>query len=296
MRDDDLTFVELVQRELHTVRWPEPAELRSRARRRSRLTVVAAAVSVLAVAAGSAVAVAAHTPTAPTVAAVVGASAERAGVPQEALLAEADLPVLADMELGESGAREPVEIDKLLVTCAREQGESVAPVVSRHSRSRSLLRNLAAGQSNTAPMPLLTQDLYRVEPGAADRVFTDLDRFVTSCSSWRQTTPVLRDGRAGQVSIVYGWQVTARDFAGDRAVLLRHTEKAAEPDEPLIQPESGETVRMVVQVGDLITVFGPLYGPVSQTSGELPLFTDDELRGLARTAAERMCAAANPPC
>jgi hypothetical protein len=289
MRDD---FVELLSREMRDVRWPDAAELRARARRRSRRTAVAAAVSVLALAAGSAVAVSAHSRTAPP-ASPSGAGAT--GVPMEALLGGADLPGRPDLELGQSGAHEPVQIDTLLETCAREQGAPVVPVMSRYSRSRSLFQNQAAGESNAAPVPLLAQDLYRIDPGGADRVFSELDRSLASCAAWRQTTPVQRNGRTGQVSIVYSWQVVARDFAGDRAVLLRKTENPAE-GEQLIGPEPGETVRVVMQVGDLVTVFGPLYGPVSFTSGELPLITDDQVRDLARTAARRMCSAANPPC
>ncbi|MEE3919679.1 hypothetical protein V2I01_19275 [Micromonospora sp. BRA006-A] len=54
MRDDDLAFIDVMQRDLRNVRWAEPAELRARARRRSRRTVAAAAVTVLALTSGTA--------------------------------------------------------------------------------------------------------------------------------------------------------------------------------------------------------------------------------------------------
>lgn len=295
---DDLTFADRLHRDLREVRWPEAAELRDRARRRSRRTAVVAATAVLVVASASAaVAGRPGASTPPTVAASEPTGGASAEIPTEALLSETDLPEKADTQLGDSGLGEPVQPDSLLETCAKTQGIPAAPVTSRYSRSRNLLRSSEEGQQLSAPRPLLTQDVYRMEAGTADRVFTELDRFVALCGSWRQTTPVQRDGQTGQVSILHRWRVVDRDFAGDRAVLLRHIETPTDPGDQLVLPNAGEDARVVVQVGDLVTVITPEFGTVVHSRDAItPRAVDAQLRELGRTAADRMCVAANPRC
>ncbi|MCW3838777.1 hypothetical protein ONA70_01515 [Micromonospora yasonensis] len=295
MRDDDLRFVELVHRQLADVRWPEPTELRGRARRRSRRTAMAAAVAVLVVAGGTAVAVA-EPPgpgrtSLPLARPPVAASAE---VPAEALLSRADpamktLEATADIQLGESGLGEPVRVDTWLETCARSHGAAVQPVASRYSRSQNLLENLAAGQSNT-PRPVLAQDVYRTVPGTARRVFDDLDRFVALCATW-QAPPAQRNA----TPVLHRWQITDRGFAGDRAVVLRHTESQGTSGH-IVRPDQKLDVRVVVQVGDLVTVIMPDMGGMVYPTGVVPWTTDQQLRTLARGAAARLCPAANPRC
>ncbi|MFG3600627.1 hypothetical protein [Micromonospora chersina] len=294
MRDDDLTFVELVQRELRDVRWAEPAELRARARRRSRRSAVVAVAAVLSVVSGSAVALAAHRGAPTVVTPAEKPAAVGAEVPTGVLLTETDpslkaLPAEGDIQLGDSGLDEPVRVDGLLETCARSLGTPVTPVTSRYSRSRNLLHNLAAGQSQNAPWPVLAQDVYRVAPGAADRVFDDVDRFAARCATWQQT-PAQRAG-----GVVHRWRVVDRDFAGDRALLLRHTESTG-TTEHIVAPDQRLDVRIVVQVGDLVTVLLPQVGGTVYPTGIVPWVTDDQLRTLARAAATRLCLAANPRC
>ncbi|MEV0429605.1 hypothetical protein [Micromonospora sp. NPDC050495] len=290
MRDD---FVDLVSRDLREVRWPEPADIRARARRRSRRTAVAAAMAVLALASASTVAVAARPGAAPTSAGPLSQPDPVGGeVPTFVLLSGNDLPVRANIELGDIGLGEPVRVDPLLETCAAENGVPPESVESRYSRSRNLLQASSAGRDGTGGMPVLAQDVYRMGRAGSAQVFADLDRYVRACASWRQTTPAERDGHRGTVSIQHSWQVTARDFAGDRSVLLRHTEAPA-PGPQLVQPTAGEDLRAVVQVGDLVTVLAPQGGVRNRS---VPLVDGDELRALGRTAADRMCAFASPPC
>jgi hypothetical protein len=261
---------------------------------------VVAVAAVLAVASGSAVALAAHR-TAPTVVTPADLpAAAGAEVPAEVLLPETDpslkvLPAEGDIQLGNSGLDERVRVDGLLETCARSQGAPVTAVTSRYSRSRNLLHNLAAGQSATAPQPVLAQDVYRLTPGAADKVFDDLDRFAARCAAWQQP-PVQRAGRElADTAVLHRWQVVDRDFAGDRAVLLRHTESAG-TSEHIVAPDQRLDVRVVVQVGDLVTVILPEVGGTVYPTGVVPWVTDDQLRTLARAAATRLCLAAHPRC
>lgn len=289
MRDE---FVDLVSRDLRRVRWAEPAELRARARRRSRRTAAATAIAVLAVA-SSAVAVAARPDPAPTVAGPMsGFDSPGAELPSIVLLSGSDLPVRANIQLGDIGLGEPVRVDPLLETCAKANGVPLELVTSRYSRSRNLLQASTSGQDGTGGLPVLAQDVYRMGRAGSAQVFADLDRYVRACASWRQTTPAERDGLSGTVSIQHSWQVVERDFAGDRSMLLRHTEAPA-PSPQVVQPTAGEDLRAVVQVGDLVTVLAPQGGVRNRS---VPLVDGDELRALGRTAATRMCAITSPPC
>lgn len=293
MRDDDLAIVEVVQRELREVRWPDAAELRARARRRSRRTVVLAAV-VLAVVSGTTVAVAAQPGAVPTLARGAGPSGSaRTEIPAEALLSRLDLPVKADVEMSAAGLGEPVQVDPTLEMCARKHDVSVAPVESRYSRSRNLLR---ADPVQNFPRQVLVQDVYRLAPAASGRLFADLDRFMLACKEWLQTTPTERNGRPVTVSIQHHWQVVARDFAGDRAVLLRHTRWLADARNQRVGPDGGEVLRAVVQVRDLVTVLTPDAGMAYPSLDPLERFDEAQVRNVAAIAADRLCPAANPRC
>ncbi|MEU5562349.1 hypothetical protein [Micromonospora musae] len=286
------TFVEKVQRDLQSVRWAESSELRARARRRSRRRATAAAVAVL-VFSGATVALVDRADEARTVAATGDrGGAGGVGVPAEALLSKSDLPVAADIEIGESGARESVRVDPLLDECARERGLPVHPVVSRYSRSRSLLRHPET-DGRQSVQSVLTQDVYRVNADEADRILADLDRSVSSCSWWRQPAQ-LDEGPADVTE--YGWQVVARDFAGDRALLLRRVTAPSNSPVRSTTEELPAAVLFVVRVGDLVAVAGtPSTGVVRPIMGQ-PHLTDDQLRQLARTVAGRMCADADRRC
>ncbi|MEV6370193.1 hypothetical protein AB0L86_25250 [Micromonospora musae] len=293
MRDEDPSFVELMHRDLQSVRWAESSELRARARRRTRRRVLAAAVAVL-VFSGASVTWVNRSDGTGTVAANGDRNgAASAGIPAEALLSKSDLPVPADIEIGESGARESVRVDPLLDACAKERGLSVTPVLSRYSRSRSLLRHPEIDGRLTV-QSVLTQDLYRVNADEADRILADLDRSVSSCPWWRQ--PTQRDEQSGATPMWYGWQVVARDFAGDRALQLRRVTYPNSSPVVLTRGESPAAVLFVVRVGDLVAVAGTPSAGVVRPIIDQPHLTDDQLRELARTVAGRMCADADRRC
>ncbi|WP_433688182.1 hypothetical protein ACQP0I_05825 [Micromonospora carbonacea] len=310
MRDDhdvdhlaDLAFVERMRRDLRDVRWLEPAEIRARARRRSRRTALAAATAVLAVLSAFAVAAggrAGHlaSPADRRPAPDGAAPAGRAEIPQEALLDRADLGAPSNVRLGDSGLQEPIRIDPLLQSCAGDRGLAAEPPVSRYSRSRTLLRDDTPGQDGSTAVPVLTQDVYRLDPAASGRLLTDLDRTATACSGWSDTgvRPVTDGNRA--VSVVHTWRAVARDFAGDEAIVLRHTLTSpvdTTTGEPLDMRYLPET-RMVVRVGDLVTVIVPERGLGVDVPDGLRGTSDAELLELGQTAARRMCLAANPAC
>ncbi|WP_405103422.1 hypothetical protein [Micromonospora sp. NBC_01412] len=303
---DDLTFAERIHRELREVRWPEPAEIRARARRRSWRTALAAATAVLAVASVSAVAVGGRD----GAVAPLASWADRrlfqpepkpsgqAEIPQEALLEPADVGVRSNVRLGDTGLGEQVQVDPLLEICADGRGLSGQQTVSRYSRSQTLLQKDTLGQAWSSGGPVLTQDVYRLAPGASARFFSGLDRIVTACAGWTEVAP--RPWGPGTVtaSVAHTWRAVERDFAGDEAVLLRQA--LSQPvdvatGKPLDVQFPSET-RMVVRVGDLVTVIVPASGLGVDLPSSLRWTSDAELLELGRTAARRLCVAANPSC
>jgi len=217
----------------------------------------------------------------------------RTEIPAEALLSRLDLPVTVDAEMTAAGLGEPVQVDATLEMCARDHDVRVAPVESRYSRSRNLLR---ADPIQTLPKQVLVQDVYRLTPAASGRLFADLDRFTRACAAWLEPAPTVRNGRPVTVSIQHHWQVAARDFAGDRAVLLRHTRSSADPGEQLGPLDSREVLHAVVQVGDLVTVLTPDVGMEASSPDSSLMYDEEQVRELAVVAAGRLCPAANPRC
>ncbi|MBM0227702.1 MULTISPECIES: hypothetical protein [Micromonospora] len=294
---DDVTFVERLHRDLRDVSWPEPTEIRVRARRRTRRTAGVVAAVVLAVTSATAVLAprpgAPEPPTAPTSGdPAVGGRAE---ISTEALLAPSDLPVKSDEGLGDSGLDERVRVDDILRSCALDQGLPADQAISRYSRSQTLLGTFEAG-TLVSRAPVISQDVYRLTTEAAGQVFTDLDRLVAACTAWRQRLPIQGEGKTVSATVVHQWTVTERDFAGDQAVLLRHT--ISVPLDAVTGKPVGFTplpqITLVVRVGDLVTVLVPADPMLPFVPGSD--VTDAQLRDVARAAARRMCSAANPGC
>ncbi|MEV4463011.1 hypothetical protein AB0J51_05240 [Micromonospora echinofusca] len=303
---DETRFVEQVHRDLRDVRWPEPAEIRARARRRSRRTALTAAVAVLVVVSGSAVAVGEwagrkDAPPAPLSAATFAspATAARAEIPQEALLTPADVPLRTGVQLGEAGLMEPVRVDPVLESCGRDRGVPADPPTSRYSRSRTLLR--VSADPTTRHPALLTQDVYRVDPGQGRLVFGLVGILLNACAEWQSSGPALLHGRPLVAVRTHRWETPVSGFAGDESVMLRHVSlgsrdrsagKAAAPD-------ASVEVTMVVRVGDLVTVVATGPGALEDRvdaarPGDGLSYAD--LETLGRTAARRMCASAVPGC
>ncbi|MFF4876568.1 hypothetical protein [Micromonospora sp. NPDC000668] len=286
---DDLAFIERVHRDLGDVRWPEPQEIRARARRRSRRAVVAATV-VLTLAGVSAFVVTSggRELAPPQVAASASPDAPARGeITADSLVQPADLAQPAQVQLSQSGLGEPVLIEDMLGYCRQSRGMTPVWETSRWSRSQTLLREGPDGAALTPTDVLLSQDLYRVTPDAAESFFGDLDRRVAPCAEWRSVGPYEVAGSTGTGEAVHRWAVVQRGFAGDGAALLRHT--VSQPRDQKTGKAIGggprSTSIAVVQVGDLIAVL---------TLGEDG--TEPELSRLAETAARRMCLAANPSC
>ncbi|MEH0841834.1 hypothetical protein V6U81_05480 [Micromonospora sp. CPCC 205711] len=282
---EDLSFVDRVHRDLGGVRWPEPSELRARARRRSRRTAASAAAAVLVVVSAS-VAMTAWRPEEPPPVASSSPSAAllRAEIPLDALVSAADLPAPADPPLTTAGVAEPARVDDMLMVCLADQGIPAEWQVSRYSRSQTVLPKRRAG--DPPGEPLLRQDLYRIRPEAARWLFDDLDRFLASCREWQSSGPIEGGGRDSRVTVTHRWTVVSRDFAGDQAVLLRHTMSTPLKVPAAARNEAPKPIStVVVRSGDLVTVITPARGG-----------TDAQLRGLATAAARRMCTAANPTC
>ncbi|MET8249951.1 hypothetical protein [Micromonospora sp. NPDC005197] len=288
MRDDDLAFVERVHRDLRDVRWPEPEEIRATARRRRRRTVALAAVAVLAAVTGPAYAMTERTSAPPTAALPAATqSPARAEIPLDSLLTVTEVPVKSAVQLGEAGLGEAVRLDPTLQRCGDDRGVPGVPAYSRYSRSQTLLSPTKDG---AAPVRVeLSQDVYRLDPLVGARVFTHLRALLDACPEWHLAESIVVAGETTPNESKHAWETAASNFAGDESILVRHVPFAPRG------PASGRTLQrsrpfgmtVVVRVGDLITVLEP--------NPDLGL-RDADLEALGRTAARRMCAAANPAC
>ncbi|SCL19017.1 hypothetical protein GA0070624_1662 [Micromonospora rhizosphaerae] len=299
---DDLTFAERLRRDLRDVRWAEPAEIRARARRRTRRAVVAAAAAVLAVVSSSAYAAAGRSATpAPPVAATPASTvtAAPAEIPQEALLIPRDVPLKTGVRLGETGLGETVRVDPVLESCGRDRGVPSTEPTSRYSRSQTLLR--AAADRTAAPGPVLTQDVYRIDPDRSRLLFGTVSLLLDACAEWQHTGSVVLAGRTVPTVSTHRWETPITNFAGDESVMLRHVSLAprSRADGTTVAATPPIEVSMVVRVGDLVTVIATGPDTLEDTVDgprRGPGLSYADLAALGRTAAGRMCPAANPPC
>lgn len=296
---EDLHFVDRLHRDLGGVRWAEPEEIRARARRRSRRTAALAATAVLAVLSGSGYVVAgrsgATAPPAPPVAAVSAstATAGPAEIPREALLSARDVRLKTGAQIGAAGLGEAVRVDPVLEACGRERGVPSA-ATSRYSRSQTLLRPV----DGVAP-PLLTQDVYRIDPAQSRLLFGTVALLLDACAQWEITGSGQLGGRTVATVTPHRWERSVSGFAGDESVLLRHVSlpPASVADGTAIKLAPEVEATMVVRVGDLVTVITT--GPdtlKADGTGPGPGLSQADLEGLGRTAAGRLCVAANPRC
>ncbi len=282
---DEMTFVERLHNDLRNVRWPEPAVLRERARRRRRRAMVGAATAVLLLAAGPMIAglrLGASPAAVPQPQASPSAYVE---IPHEALVQPTDLTAMTDPPLGQAGFGELVQIDQLLPVCLEEQGRAAYWEPSRYSRSQTLLRASADGARRPADV-LLSQDVYRIAPERVAGFFSRLDEVLAPCANWRSTGDVLWEDRIARAEADHRWEVADRDFAGDEAMLIRHTITATRNlDTGATREPPPPDTTAVLRGGYLITVL--------TLNRDAP---DPELRRVATIAAQRLCTAANPPC
>ncbi|SCG42488.1 hypothetical protein [Micromonospora inositola] len=298
---EDLSLVDRLHRDMAAVRWAEPEEIRARARRRSRRAAVVAGTAVLAVLSGSAYATAGRPTTlAPPVAApaptVTAAPAE---IPPQTLLTARDVPLKTGVRLSESGLGETVRVDPVLESCGRERGVPSTGPTSRYSRSQTLLR--AAADRTAAPGPVLTQDVYRIDPDRGRLLFGAVSLLTDACAEWQQTGSAVLAGRTVLTVSTHRWETPITDFAGDESVILRHVSLAprSRADGKVVSPTPPIEVTMVVRVGDLVTVIATGPDTLKDTVDGIrrgPGLSYADLTTLGRTAARRMCGAAKPPC
>ncbi|MEV4479340.1 hypothetical protein [Micromonospora coxensis] len=297
MREDPY-FVDRLHRDLNAVRWAEPGEIRALARRRSRRTALLAATAVLAVMSGTAYAAIGRSVTpAPPVAATPAPVVVPAEIPSEVLLAPSDVPLRTGVQLGESGLGETVRVDPLLESCGRQRGVPSTGPTSRSSRSQTLMRPATGGPT----APVLTQDVYRLEPRHGRLLFGTVSVLLDACAEWRSTDAMPLAGGSAPTVSTHRWQAPVSGFAGDESVMLRHTSvpPRGRADATVVTTLPPTEVTMVVRVGDLVTVIAT--GPdvaeeaVDGTRPGLRL-SRAQLETLGRTAARRLCVAATPGC
>lgn len=315
---EDLSLVDRLHRDMASVRWAEPEEIRARARRRSRRTAVLAATAVLAVLSGSAYATAGQRAApAPPIAATPGSTATAtpastvtatpaptvpaapAEIPQQTMLTARDVPLKTGARLSESGLGETVRVDPVLESCGRERGVLPAEPASRYSRSQTLLR--AAADRAAAKGPVLTQDVYRLDPDRSRLLFGAVSLLVDACAEWQDSGSAVVAGRTEPTVTTHRWETPMTGFAGDESVMLRHVSLApvSRAGGKAVAPTPPIEVTMVVRVGDLVTVIATGPDTLEDTVDGVrpgPTLSYAELRALGKTAARRMCAAAKPPC
>ncbi|MFG3553178.1 hypothetical protein ACGGAQ_02195 [Micromonospora sp. NPDC047557] len=288
MRDDDLAFVERVHRDLRDVRWPEPEEIRATARRRRRRAVALAAVAVLAAVTGPAYAMKDRPAALPDAALPASTqSPVRMDIPLDSLLPVTEVPVQGAVQLGDAGLGEVVRLDPTLQRCGDDRGVPAVPAYSRYSRSQTLL---SPAKDGAGPVRVeLSQDVYRLDPLVGARLFTHLRALLDACPEWHLAESVVAAGETTPNESKHAWETAASNFAGDESILVRHVPFA--PGGPAsgrtLQRSSPFGMTVVVRVGDLVTVLEP--------SPDLGLH-DADLKALGRTAARRLCPAANPAC
>jgi hypothetical protein len=294
---DALTFVERVQQDLRDVRWPEPQEIRARARRRSRRAAALAAAAVLTVTSGS-VYVATGRPqqSAPPPAAA-GPERATAEIPQDVLLTASDFPTPTGLQLGDSGLGETVRLDPLLQKCGGERGLPPVDPESRYSRSLTFLSPAESGR--TPVRAALSQDVYRVDPLVGGQLFGQIKMLLNACGKWRMVGSSALTGRPAPTESEHHWELAVSGFAGDESAIVRHG--TLPPPTQLGGGTSGTAgsveLTVVVRVGDLVTVLAPAPDVIAdRVQGTGPGLSYADLEALGRTAARRLCLAANPRC
>ena len=298
---EDLSFVDRLHRDLREVRWAEPEEIRGRARRRSRRTAALAATAVLAVLSGSAYAVAGWSgPPVPSVAGtpVWTATPARAEVPQEALLSPQDVPLKTGVRLARPawarryGSTRCWSRAAVSGACRRRRSRPLfwSQTLLRPATDRSRRRVRCSARTSTASTRVVGQ-----QPFGAVTLLLD------ACAEWQVTGSVLLAGRTVPTVSRHRWELPVSGFAGDESMMLRHVTLAPQSraDGKTVAVAPPIEVTMLVRVGDLVTVIGTGPGTVKDDVDGTrpgPGLSYPDLEALGRTAARRLCVAADPPC
>ena len=279
MRD----LIDSVAGDLPVVRWPPADELRRRVRRRRQRTIAAAVVLVTAVTAGAAsLARPDREPSPPpAISPTVGASEVR--IPRSVLLRPEDVGAGPDTQVNGADAFQPIRFDAILDACFQQRAPELLALRPRYSQSQTLL--LGTEAHRPARPFLLDQAVYRFSAPEAEAFLRDLRVAIESCAGYARTGEIERSDGKVKARGQHSWSIVASGFAGDEAILVRHDSVTRNAKTGEVIGESSQLSAAYLRIGDLVTVLSPRAG----TSAE-------DLRRVATTAAQRLCASADPPC
>lgn len=272
-----------VRDDLAAVRWPASDELRRRVRRRRQRVIVTAVAVVTAVTASVASLARPPHPDLPQPPAnTPSVDASPVQIPQSALLRPEDVGAGPDAQPDGVGALQPIRFNFPLEFCFQQRAPALLALRPPYSHGQTLL--LGTEGDRPANPFVLGQATYRLTTPQATTFLHDLRAALKSCENFTQTGQYERPNGKIDARGHHTWSIVASGFAGDESILVRHdaVTRNAKTDE-VIGQSSGFSAYL--RVGDLITVLSPRSG----TSA-------DDLRRIATTAAQRLCATADPPC
>jgi hypothetical protein len=278
MRD----LIDSVAGDLTAVRWPSADELRRRVRRR-RQRAIAAVALVTAVTAGAAGLARPdrEPPPPPATSPTVGASPVR--LPRSVLLQPEDVGAEPDSRANREDAFQPIRFpDATLEACLRQRAPELLAVRPRYSQSETFVLG-TEGHRPARPF-LLDQAVYRLSAPEAAVFLRDVRVAIESCTGYTLTGEIEQPGGKVEARARHSWSIVASGFAGDESILVRY-------DSVTRNAETGEVLgkssglSAYLRVDDLVTVLNPRPG----TSA-------GDLRRMATTAAQRLCADADTPC
>jgi hypothetical protein len=271
-----------VARDLTAVRWPPAAELRHRVRRRRQRVVAAAVALVTALTAGAASLARPDRDPPPPPATTPTADAGPAEIPRSALLRPEDAGAGPDTQHDGVSAFEPIRFETILDLCFRKRAPEMVALRTRYSLRQTLL--VGTEGDRPADPYVLGQSVYRLSAPQVSTFVGDLDAAIEECRGFTQTGEIERAGRRLEVFGRHDWSVAADSFAGDESILVRHDILARSMETNEVVDASFQ-LSVYVRVGDLVTVLDLR-----------PHTALDELWRISDVAAQRLCAAAHPPC
>ncbi|GIJ56915.1 hypothetical protein [Virgisporangium aurantiacum] len=273
-----------VRGDVSGVRLPSGAELRGRVRRRQWRVIAAAAVAVVTAATAGSVVLARPDGEAPPPppAASTSAAPRPVEIPRSALLRPEDVGAGPDSQVDGEGSARVIRFEILLDACFKERAAGMRTVDSRYFTGLTFL--LGTAENRPSRPFVLAQEAYRLPAPEAAAFFADLRAAIASCDGFTQTAEIEQPGGKVQVRAQHNWSVVASGFAGDESILVRHDNVTRNAQTGKVIGESS-ALSAYLRIGDLVTVLSPGV-----------TISADDLRRFATTAAQRLCATADPPC
>jgi hypothetical protein len=271
-----------VRGDLVAVRWPPGDELRRRVRRRRQRTITAAVALVTAMTVGAASLTRPDREPPPPPATSPSVDAGAVEIPRSALLRPEDVGAGPDTQEDQPDAFQPIRFDVLLDLCFRHRATGMLTVHSRYSQRQTLL--LGTENDRPARPYLLAQAVYRLSAPHAATFLRDLRTAIGSCDGFTRTGEIERPEGNVEARARHRWSIVASGFAGEESIMVRHDAVTRDARNDKVIGRSSD-LSAYLRSGDLITVLSPRAG----TSA-------DGLRGIAATAARRMCETTDPSC